>query len=71
MSALQRIGGGEPRGDLRGGAAVSALCIVPAQRKGRLSWLRRFEIFMDHPSLEKRLRRLSELSREIGEPLAS
>jgi heat shock protein HtpX len=71
MSALQKIGGGEPRGDLRGGAAVSALCIVPAQRKGRLSWLRRFEIFMDHPSLEKRLRRLSELSREIGEPLAS
>jgi heat shock protein HtpX len=69
MSALVKIAEKEPRGDLRGGAAVSALCIVPAQRaKGRLGFLRRFEIFMDHPPLDKRIRRLSELAREMGRP---
>jgi heat shock protein HtpX len=69
MSALTKIAEKEPRGDLRGGAAVSALCIVPAQRKkGRLAFLRRFEIFMDHPPLEKRLRELTELARELGRP---
>jgi len=68
MSALLKIAEREPRGDLRGGAAVSALCIVPAQRKSRLDFLRRFEIFMDHPPLEKRLSRLSELARELGKP---
>jgi heat shock protein HtpX len=62
MSALAKIAEREPRGDLRGGAAVSALCIVPAQRKSRLDFLRRFEIFMDHPPLEKRLSK-----RELGE----
>jgi heat shock protein HtpX len=67
MSALTKIGGGAPRGDLRGGAAVSALCIVPAQRKSRLDFIRRFEIFMDHPPLDKRLRRLGELAAEMGE----
>ena len=70
MSALVKISEKEPRGDLRGGAAVSALCIVPAQRKkGRLAFLRRFEIFMDHPPLEKRLRRLTELASEMGRPV--
>jgi heat shock protein HtpX len=70
MSALQKIAQKEPRGDLRGGAAVSALCIVPAQRKkGRLGFLRRFEVFMDHPPLEKRLRRLGEVAREMGRPV--
>jgi heat shock protein HtpX len=68
MSALTKIGEREPRGDLRGGVAVSALCIVPAQRKSRLEAVRRFEIFMDHPRLEKRLDRLSELARELGRP---
>jgi heat shock protein HtpX len=62
MSALAKIAEREPRGHLRGGAAVSALCIVPAQRKSRLDFLRRFEIFMDHPPLEKRLSK-----RELGE----
>jgi heat shock protein HtpX len=66
MSALTKIGEREPRGDLRGGAAVSALCIVPAQRKSRLDVLRRFEIFMDHPPLEKRLSKLSDVARELG-----
>jgi heat shock protein HtpX len=70
MSALQKIGEKEPRGDLRGGAAVSALCIVPAQRrKGRLGFLRRFEIFMDHPPLEKRLHRLGKVAGEMGRPV--
>ena len=71
MSALTKIGGAEPRGDLRGGAAVSALCIVPAQRrKRRLDFLRRLEIFMDHPPLEKRLRALEKLARDVGRPAA-
>lgn len=68
MSALTKIAGREPRGDLRGGAAVSALCIVPAQRKSKLDFLRRFEVFVDHPPLEKRLRRLSRLAQELGRP---
>ena len=70
MSALTKIAEKGPRGDLRGGAAVSALCIVPAQRKrGRLDVLRRFEIFMDHPPLDKRLRRLGEIASEMGRPV--
>jgi heat shock protein HtpX len=70
MSALVKISEKEPRGDLRGGAAISALCIVPAQRKkGRLAFLRRFEIFMDHPPLEKRLNKLGRLAREMGRPV--
>jgi heat shock protein HtpX len=70
MSALTKIAEKGPRGDLRGGAAVSALCIVPAQRKkGRLDFLRRFEVFMDHPPLEKRLRKLGEIAHELGRPV--
>jgi heat shock protein HtpX len=62
MSALEKIAGREPQGDLRGGAAISALCIVSARPR------RRFELFMDHPPLDKRVRRLEELAREIGRP---
>jgi heat shock protein HtpX len=62
MSALQKIAGETARGDLRGGLAVQALCIVPARRE---RW-RRFELFSDHPPLEKRLARLAELARELG-----
>ncbi|HET8874200.1 MAG TPA: M48 family metalloprotease [Gaiellaceae bacterium] len=62
MSALQKLGGRPPRGDLRGGLAVQALCILPVRQRG---W-RRFELFADHPPLEKRLERLEELSRELG-----
>jgi heat shock protein HtpX len=69
MSALTKISERAPRGDLRGGAAVSALCIVPAQRKTRLDALRRLEVFMDHPRLEKRLERLADLARQLGEPV--
>ena len=63
MSALQTIYERRPRGDLRGGAAVSALCIVPTRA-------RRLEVLSDHPPLEKRLARLAELARELGRPVA-
>jgi heat shock protein HtpX len=66
MSALTRIAEREPRGDLRGCGAVSAFCIVPAQRKSKLDVVRRFGIFMDHPPLEKRLRRLGDLAGDLG-----
>jgi heat shock protein HtpX len=66
MSALQKIAGETARGDLRGGLAVQALCIVPARRE---RW-RRFEFFSDHPPLEKRLERLAELSRQLGKAAA-
>jgi heat shock protein HtpX len=64
MSALQKIAGTPPRGDLRGGLAVQALCIV-----GRKASWSRFELLSDHPPLEKRLARLSALSRELGKPV--
>lgn len=68
QSALLKIAGTTPRGDLRGGAPVSAFCIVPAQR--RLRWwqfFRRFEMFMDHPPIEQRIRRLDAIARELGQ----
>lgn len=61
MSALQKIAGRPAKGDLRGGLAVQALCIV-----GHQAGWRRFELFSDHPPLDKRLERLAELSRELG-----
>jgi heat shock protein HtpX len=61
MSALQKIAGQPARGDLRGGLAVQALCIV-----GRQKGWRRFELFSDHPPLAKRLARLAELARRLG-----
>jgi Zn-dependent protease with chaperone function len=45
---------------------VRALCIVPAQRKTRFDFIRRLEIFMDHPPVEKRLRELSEIAQDLG-----
>ena len=62
MSALQAVSEQRPRGDLRGGAAVSAFCIVSTRR-------RRFELFADHPPLEKRLENLARLARELGKPV--
>ena len=62
ISALTKIGGKEPRGDLRGGVAIQALCIVPTKTTG---W-RRLEMLADHPPLEKRLERLEELSHKLG-----
>jgi heat shock protein HtpX len=64
ISALLKIeGGAPPRSDLRGGLAVNAFCIVPRRSK----W-RRFELVMDHPPMRKRIERLEELARELGEP---
>jgi heat shock protein HtpX len=63
ISALVAIEGKRPpRSDLRGGLAVQAFCIVPRRSK----W-RRFELVMDHPPMRKRIERLEELSRELGE----
>jgi heat shock protein HtpX len=62
MSALAELGGREPRGDLRGGVAIQALCIAPTKTTG---W-RSLELLADHPPLDKRLERLEELSRELG-----
>jgi heat shock protein HtpX len=61
MSALQKIAGKPSRGDLRGGLAVQALCVV-----GHQAGWRRFELFSDHPPLRKRLASLAEISRELG-----
>jgi Zn-dependent protease with chaperone function len=62
MSALTKIHGVEPVGDLRGGAPISALCIrgFTAARIGLLA---------DHPPVEKRLARLAEMAREMGQPV--
>jgi heat shock protein HtpX len=62
MSALAEISGRQPSGDLRGGVAIQALCIVPTKTSG---W-RRLELLADHPPLDKRLERLEELSRKLG-----
>lgn len=51
-----------PTTDLRG-RAVQALCIVPTRR-------RRTELLADHPPVEKRLRRLESLARELGKVAA-
>ena len=61
MSALQLAERRRARGDLRGGAAVSAFCIVSPRK-------RRFELISDHPPLEKRLRRLSALTSQLAKP---
>jgi heat shock protein HtpX len=62
ISALLKIeGGAPPRKDLRS-LAVRAFCIVGWKSK----W-RRFELVMDHPPVRKRIARLEELARELGE----
>ena len=60
MSALTKLGQGTAiaSGDLR---AIGALCIITAGP-------RRPEMLMDHPPLAKRLAKLAEIAREIGEP---
>jgi len=61
MSALQKLSDRHiPSGDLRLQGA-KAFCIVPAQT-------RRFELFMDHPPLSKRLGALEHLAPELGKP---
>jgi heat shock protein HtpX len=66
MSALAKISDEMtriPARDLRV-AGVNAFFIIPAGMKKR-----RFELLMDHPPLEKRLRELSEIARELGRPV--
>ena len=64
MSALTKIHGVQPRGDLRGGATISALCIrsLTGSASGLLS---------DHPPLRKRLARLEAMAREQGRPVGA
>jgi heat shock protein HtpX len=62
MSALTKLEGKAPKGELRVGFAISALCIVSERPR------RRLELLMDHPPLEKRLRRLEEIAHELGRP---
>ncbi len=62
MSALAKLGRLEPRGDLRGGTAVRAFCIV-GRHESRLGLLR------DHPPVEKRLAALGRIARELGRPV--
>jgi len=61
MSALTKLAGKQAHGDLRGGAAISALCVVESRR--------RWGLLADHPPLDKRLARLAQMAREQGSPL--
>jgi len=63
MSALVKLHDQAPAGDLRGGAAVSALCIRGFERS-------RLELLRDHPPVDKRLAALAALAREMGRPVA-
>ena len=64
MSALVKLTGDDasiPNTDLRKLARVEALWVVATGRA-------RFALFSDHPPLDKRLARLEEMSRTMGEP---
>ena len=68
MSAHQKISSEMfriPQRDLREVQAMNAFFIIPASVKRATS-----ELFMDHPPLEKRLAALSEISRQMGRPVA-
>jgi heat shock protein HtpX len=63
MSALRKIGAGLdgiPKADLRAAAGLNTLFIVSSRRH---FW---FELASSHPPLEKRLRTLEEISRDMG-----
>jgi heat shock protein HtpX len=69
MSALQKISSQMtliPDRDLREVEGMNAFFIIPTRvrRAG-------IELLMDHPPLEKRLARLSELARELGRPVSA
>ena len=68
MSALQKISSQMtliPNRDLREVEGMSAFFIVSPRIKSALG-----ELFMDHPPIEKRLKALSEIAREMGRPVA-
>jgi heat shock protein HtpX len=65
MSALVKLDGIDseiPDEDLRLLSPVGALCVVSNGRS-------RFAFFADHPPLEKRLARLADMARVMGEPV--
>jgi heat shock protein HtpX len=65
MSALTKLADAPiPHRDVRQLDPVEALCIVPTRD-------RRYELFMDHPPIEKRLEHLSTIAREMGKPVAA
>jgi heat shock protein HtpX len=68
MSALQKIASQItmiPQQDLRQVETMNAFFIVPTNWRKRTA-----ELFMTHPPMEKRLAALSEISREMGRPVA-
>jgi heat shock protein HtpX len=68
MSALQKISSQMsliPNRDLRQVEGMNAFFIIPARAKSAVG-----ELFMDHPPIEKRLKALSEIAREMGRPVA-
>jgi heat shock protein HtpX len=67
MSALQKISSQMtriPQRDLREVAGMNAFFIIPTSVKRGAG-----ELFMSHPPLEKRLRALAEIAREMGRPV--
>jgi heat shock protein HtpX len=67
MSALQKISSGIatiPQRDLREVQALNAFFIVPTNWKSSFG-----ELFLTHPPMEKRLRALAEIAREMGRPV--
>jgi len=65
MSALQKLEGDDariPETDLRRLATADAFLIVSTK-------LRKHELMMDHPPLEKRLARLATIARDMGKPV--
>lgn len=67
MSALQKISSQMtriPQRDLREVAGMNAFFIIPTNVKRTAG-----ELFMSHPPLEKRLRALAEIAREMGRPV--
>ena len=67
MSALQNISSQMtriPQRDLREVAGMNAFFIIPTSVKRSAG-----ELFMSHPPLEKRLRALAEIAREMGRPV--
>src|SRR3954451_14230205 len=68
MSALQKISSQMtliPNQDLREVEGMSSFFIVSPKIRPAAA-----ELFMDHPPMEKRLRALSEIAREMGRPVA-
>ena len=67
MSALQKISSQMtliPQQDLRQVEGMNAFFIIPAKVSTAAA-----ELFMDHPPLEKRMKALAEIAREMGRPV--